>query len=218
MQDIEQKLNYRFKNKNLLRQALTHASLTGNIHKNYERLEFLGDRVLGVTIAEMLCTTFPNEPEGDLAQRFVTLVCKETVAEVVLALGLDKDIRAQDAGVIKKTNVLCDVGEAIIAAIYLDSQDIKEAQNFIKRNWESLIDRASSPHKDYKTALQEKAAALKLAAPVYTVINKTGPEHEPVYTVEVTINGYAAAGSGKGKKTAEQKAAEALYNLLDKKQ
>ena len=99
MQELEEKIGYTFKTPKLLQQALTHSSFTPDIHKNYERLEFLGDRILGVTVADMLCRAFANEPEGSLSQRFVCLVCKETVAEIVRGLGADKYIIARDMSV-----------------------------------------------------------------------------------------------------------------------
>jgi len=169
MNAIEKKLGYVFRDKRLLEQALTHSSVTSDIHRNYERLEFLGDRILGVTIAEMLYHTFGDEQEGSLAQRFVTLVCKETVADVMRSLEMEKNILAANQDVKDKDNVLCDIGEALIAAIYLDSGDMSLAQQFIKRFWLPYIDKKSQPQKDYKTFLQEKAASLHLNAPVYGV-------------------------------------------------
>ena len=155
MQELEEKIGYTFKTPKLLQQALTHSSFTPDIHKNYERLEFLGDRILGVTVADMLCRAFANEPEGSLSQRFVCLVCKETVAEIVRGLGADKYIIARDMSVVSSENVLCDIGEALIAAVYLDSGDITAAQAFVRRCWTPFIDRQSRPHKDFKTRLQE---------------------------------------------------------------
>lgn len=216
MNNLEKNIGYVFKNKNLLKQALTHSSATADIHRNYERLEFLGDRILGLTVADMLCHTFADEPEGDLAQRFVGLVCKETVAEIVRSLNIVPHIIAANLDVCDKDNVLCDVGEALIAAIYLDSGDLKIAQDFIERNWRQLIDQKSQPKKDYKTLLQEKSAQLKLNAPVYEIVEKTGPEHAPKFVVSVNV-GYAVSAYGKGssKKHAEQQAAEEMLKILD---
>lgn len=215
LQKIEEKINYTFHNQKLLRQALTHSSFTADIHENYERLEFLGDRILGVTVADMLCKTFPNEPEGNLSQRFVGLVCKDAVAEVVRELGIENFIVAANADVRDSLNVLCDVGEALIAAIYLDSGDMNIAQNFVRQNWTALIDRKSRPHKDFKTKLQEEAHHFDLNPPVYKMIKKTGSEHEPMFHVEVVFeNGKSAIGLGKNKKLAEQEAAHKMLAIL----
>ena len=212
---IEEKLGYTFHNPKLLRQALTHASFTADIHENYERLEFLGDRILGVTIAEMLCCAFPNEPEGNLSQRFVGLVCKDAVAEVVRELGVERAIVAANVDVRDSLNVLCDVGEALIAAIYLDSGDMTVAQDFIRKHWTALIDRKSRPHKDFKTKLQEEAHHFNLNPPLYRMLKKTGSEHEPLFQVEVAFdNGQSAVGTGKSKKLAEQEAAHKMLKIL----
>ncbi|MBO5441787.1 MAG: ribonuclease III [Alphaproteobacteria bacterium] len=209
--DLEERLGYQFSNKKLLEQALTHSSMTTDIHRNYERLEFLGDRILGVTIADMLCNTFKNEPEGALAQRFVCLVCKDMVAEIMKGLGVSDFIKTVNPSVKYKATVLCDVGEALIAAIYLDSGAIETAQDFVKRHWTAHIDKKSRPKKDYKTMLQEKTAAKKLPAPLYRMLKKTGPEHEPVFSVQVTVGDkFEAVGSSGTIRHAEQDAAEKM--------
>ena len=215
MEQIEQKIGYTFQNKALLQQALTHTSITSNIHRNYERLEFLGDRILGLTIANILYEMFPDEPEGNLAQRYALLVSKETVSDVVIKLDIPPYIGVQTNEIRESENVLCDIGEAIIAAIYLDSKNLSVAQNFIKNNFKSFIDTKSEPHKDYKTTLQEKAYQLGFNAPKYTLIEKKGSEHEPVFLVEVDIgNNKKQTGVGKNKKQAEQMAAERLLKIL----
>lgn len=215
MNDLEAHIGYHFKNKKLLEQALTHSSITSDIHRNYERLEFLGDRILGLTIADLLCHIFLDEPEGSLAQRFVNLVCKETVAEVVRQLKIPPYIMAANTDVCTKDNVLCDIGEALIAAIYLDSGDMQQARDFIYTNWRPFIDRKSQPKKDYKTLLQERAAILKLPAPVYEVIDKKGPEHAPIFVVQVSLDAFhLSQGQGSSKKHAEQEAASRLLDIL----
>ncbi len=215
MNKLEKSLGYKFNNKKYLQQALTHSSATSDIHENYERLEFLGDRILGLTIADILYTTFPDEPEGSLAQRFVVLVCKETVAEVVRTLDIKGYIQAINTNVNDKDSVLCDVGEALIAAIYKDSGSLDVTQDFIKRCWQPHIDKKSHPKKDYKTLLQEQAAVLKYPAPVYKVISKTGPEHAPMFVMEVSLNNdLKALGKGSSKKQAEQAAAALMLNTL----
>ncbi len=215
MQELEKKLGYTFQNKALLEQALTHSSFTSDIHRNYERLEFLGDRILGVTVAEMLEKAFPDEPEGSLAQRFVRLVCKNAVAEVMRKLGVAHFIIAGAKDARHSPGVLCDVGEAIIAAIYMDSGLMETAQDFVRRNWEELIDTRSHPHKDYKTFLQEKSAHLNLPAPVYEVVGRDGPAHEPVFVMRVSLGGkHYAEGTGPNKKQAAQAAAAKMLEEL----
>lgn len=217
MQKLQQNLNYNFKNINLLTQALTHSSHTSNIHCNYERLEFLGDRILGLTVADMLCQTFKNEPEGSLSQRFTRLVCKETVAEIAQKLEIENYIISPNPEIKNSINVLCDVGEAIIAAIYIDSKNLKNAQDFIRTNWLPLLDVKSAPQKDYKTLLQEEALKQKLNLPTYEMLEKMGPEHEPEFIIEVIVNNKKAKGLGKNKKQAEQNAAEKMLKILGAK-
>ena len=216
MEKLQQILQYRFNNLKLLQQALTHSSVTGNEHRNYERLEFLGDRVLGMTMAHLLYNMFPHDREGALAQRHVKLVRAETVAEVVKRLKIDDYIIAKDKETTQSINVLCDVGEAIIGAIYIDS-NIEEAIAFVERNWCDMIDMADTgSEKDYKTRLQEKFHALKKPVPVYEVVSKEGTEHEPIWTVKVAFNDELFAfGHGKNKKAAEQQAAQNLLTKME---
>lgn len=216
MEKLQQVLHYHFNNINLLKQALTHSSVTSNIHRNYERLEFVGDRVLGMTMAHLLYKMFPNDNEGVLARRHVKLVCAEAVAHVSLRLGLNKYIVSKEKDTAEKQNVLCDVGEAIIGAIYMDS-DIENAISYVEYHWKNLIDKDFGDTKDYKTQLQEKFHSLKLASPVYEVVEKSGTEHEPIFKIKVSLNDdIYAYGSGKNKKMAEQQAAENLLNIMRK--
>ncbi len=211
---LELGLHYHFKNKHLLHQALTHTSKTANLSENYERLEFLGDRVLGVAVAEMVYRTFDKEPEGNLSQRFMALVCKETVSEMALKLDLDKYIMAESVDVHHNDNVLCDVCEAVIGAIYLDSGSV-QAIEFVQHFWRPLIDTHTRPPKDAKTLLQEAAHEKNLSAPRYIEIGKEGAEHTPVFHMQVEIDGLEAQqGSGRNKKMAEQNAAEKMLQVL----
>ena len=214
MEQLQQILKYRFNDVRLLQQALTHSSVTGNENRNYERLEFLGDRVLGMTMAHLLFKMFPNDREGVLAQRHVKLVCADMVAKVVHGLGIEPYIQVKDKETLKSTNVLCDIGEAIIGAIYIDS-NIENAIRFVERNWRDMIDTETGSEKDFKTQLQEKFHALKLPSPVYEVVDKTGSEHEPIFTVKVAKDEQIfALGHGKNKKLAEQDAAERLLQIM----
>ena len=217
MTQLEDILQYHFNNPRLLIQALTHSSVTRNERKNYERLEFLGDRVLGMTMAHLLFKMFPKDREGQLSQRHVKLVCADAVAEVAKKLKLEDYIITKDKDSVKSVNVLCDVGEAVIGAIYIDS-DIENAIAFVERNWKDFIDQSDGgAQKDFKTSLQEKFHALHLNSPVYEVVAKEGTEHEPIFKVRIALNSEVYAyGQGKNKKAAEQQAAHNLLELMDK--
>jgi len=210
---LQEILGYKFNDEKLLNQALTHSSYTTDIHRNYERLEFLGDRVLGVAVAHMLYSKFPNEPEGNLSQRHTTLVCKETVAEVVKKLGINKFIIAENEETKNSINVLCDVGEAIIGAIYIDSS-LKNATQFVEKHWYELVEKYKNPPKDSKTLLQEIAWKMNLGNPEYVIEDKSGSEHMPIFTIAVCLGKkFKASGKGHNKKAAEQEAAK---NMLEK--
>lgn len=214
MENIEDILGYKFNNKHLLQQALTHTSITPHLAENYERLEFLGDRVLGVSVAEMLYRLFPSEPEGSLSQRFVALVCKETVAEIALELRLDHFIHAEGIDVRNNENVLCDVGEAVIGAIFLDAGSVM-AIDFVQRHWGPLINTHTTPPKDAKTTLQEFAHGHGWETPRYSEIGREGSEHDPLFLMKVNIKDHGeASGQGHNKKAAEQSAAENLLKQL----
>ena len=214
MEALENKLGYNFNDRKLLFRALTHSSVTGDLSANYERLEFLGDRVLGVAVAAMLCRLFPSEPEGNLSQRFMALVCKETVSEVALDLGLDKYIRAEGIDVKNNDNVLCDVGEAIIGAIYTDS-GCMQAIEFVEKHWGALINTHTNPPKDAKTSLQEYAHSKGWNTPKYTEVGREGTEHNPIFSMKVVVNGQdEQIGKGHNKKLAEQDAAQKMLKAL----
>ena len=214
MDKLEKILNYEFKNRKILEQALTHGSVAHGSSTNYERLEFLGDRVLGVAVADMLYKLFPNEPEGSLSQRFVALVCKETVAEVALKLGIDRFVYAEGVDVERNDNVLCDVAEAVIGAMFLDAGSEK-AIAFVQNHWEDLVHKYSKPPKDAKTALQELTHKNLWSMPEYEEVGKEGKEHDPKFFVKVSVAGQGfAVGEGHNKKAAEQDAAKKLLKEL----
>jgi len=214
MKELEDILEYRFKNRHLLKQAVTHSSKTQSLSENYERLEFLGDRVLGVAVASLLYRCFPGEPEGNLSQRFVALVCKESVSEMARKLKLDNFICAEGIDIHNNENVLCDVCEAVIGALYIDAGS-EEAISFVQKHWKPLIDTHTRPPKDAKTLLQEAAHEKGYAAPVYTEISREGSEHEPLFHMQVSIDGLKPQnGSGRNKKIAEQQAAEKMLEIL----
>ena len=212
---IAQNIGYQFKNKELLIQALTHSSITGNKHKNYERLEFLGDRVLGMTIAHLLYNTFPNDSEGSLSQCFNRLVRAETVADMACRIKLNEHLLVKEPEIAQSVNVLCDICEAVIGAIYIDS-DITKAINFVEQHWKELFNKDLTAKKDFKTSLQEKLHKMKEPFPVYEITEKTGSEHNPMFKIKVSCaDGHFAFGEGHNKKEAEQAAAEKLLKILE---
>lgn len=195
--------------------ALTHGSQSGD---NYERLEFLGDRVLGLTIAEWLYERFPREPEGQLSKRLNALVAGVTCADVARELGVVPHLRlgkqARDDGAAASDNVLGDVMEALIGATFLDAGHVA-ARDFVRRCWESRIDGQSKAPQHPKSALQEWAAAHDRRPPEYTIIDRSGPHHAPRFKISVTIGKLASAiGEGTSKQEAETAAATALLKEL----
>lgn len=215
IENLENILGYKYHNINLLKQALTHSSVSADVDKNYERLEFLGDRVLGLTIAALLYRIFPHEPEGSLSQRHTALVCKETVAMIAKRLELDKYMTVANEEIRDNENVLCDVCEAVIGSIYIDS-DCDRAIEFVNVHWKDLIDKNMAPPKDAKTKLQEVAHAKGHGVPVYKLEARKGSEHEPIFYISVEIVGLEPEkGEGKNKKLAEQAAAAKMLKKLE---
>lgn len=199
----------------LYTRALTHPS-----HKadDYQRLEFLGDRVLGLTIAEWLYQLFPDEPEGKLSRRFNALVAGDTCAVVARAIGVATHLRlgkqARDDGAAASDNVLGDAMEALIGALYMEG-GLAAAGGFIRRAWGELVTAQSTAPKHPKSSLQEWAAAHSRRAPVYTLANRAGPHHSPRFTVTVTIHGAGeASADGSSKQEAETAAAIKLLETL----
>jgi len=204
------RLGYRFADRALLRRALTHSSSQAK-RGDYERLEFLGDRVLGLVIADYLFAAHPEASEGDLSARHSGLVRGETCAEAGLALGLDQIIETgageRSKGLNLNATVVGDVMEALIAAIYLDG-GLEAARGFVLRNWQGFLAAPRTAEKDAKTFLQEWALARALPIPAYRLVSREGPEHEPVFVIRVDVAGKEpASGSGRSKRAAEQDAA-----------
>ena len=196
-------------------QALTHGSAQSS---NYERLEFLGDRVLGLIIADWLYGRFPGEPEGKLSRRFNALVSGETCAEVARAAGVPPHMvlgkQARDDGAADSDNVLGDVMEALIGALYLEG-GFDEARALVHRLWGERVDTQVSAPKHPKSALQEWAAANKRKPPEYATTDRSGPHHALRFTVTVSIKGAGeASASGGSKQEAETAAAKALLDKL----
>jgi ribonuclease-3 len=210
-------LGYSFRNTALLGLALTHPSL-GKTTSN-QRLEFLGDAVLGLVITEMLYQLYPNEQEGELARRLASLVRGETLTAIAgeLKLGDGLQLSASEAasGGRGAASNLEDALEAIIGAIYLDG-GLEAARNFILPHWKSRADNVVTPPKDPKTALQEWAQGRSLSVPSYVVIEQSGPAHAPQFTVEATVEGHAPQrATGANKRAAEQEAAKKLLAILE---
>lgn len=211
---LEMAIGHEFAEKERLDRALTHASARNVKGANYERLEFLGDRVLGLCIAELLFTTFGSAAEGELSVRLNQLVSAETCAQVADELELHLFIRT-GADVKKLTgkrmlNVRADVVESLIAALYLDG-GLEVARSFILKYWEGRAVRADGARRDAKTELQEWAHAKFGVTPVYRVEERSGPDHDPRFTVTVEVAGAAPEiGIDRSKRAAEQVAATRL--------
>ena len=220
LDQLQEILGHRFEDIDLARQALTHRSTASAPYGHgYERLEFLGDRVLGLVIAHMLYDRYPDEPEGNMSVRQSGLVRKETLAEIAVELELGAHIHLSSgedvSGTRDRPSVLADIVEALIGALYLDG-GIGPSAAFIERHWGARIKAQRTPPRDAKTRLQEWALARGLPLPSYRTLSHEGPAHEPEITVELTVEGEipttAAAGS---KRSAQQLAAEALLARLE---
>lgn len=216
---LESRIGYVFSNRDLLVRALTHASIVGvsgkpPLGQTYERLEFLGDRVLGLVIADMLMAAFPDESEGDLSRRLARLVNAETCTRVATDLHLDDYIRTADGldriGRRAANGIRADVCEALIGAVYRDA-GFSSAAAVVEKLWQVRIQSMSGPMRDAKTELQEWAHKRGLKTPRYEVASVSGPDHDPDFVVSVVIDQIAGEqGSGKSKREAEQAAARAI--------
>jgi ribonuclease III len=210
---IEARLGYQFEDANLLGAALTHGSI-GRRSMDYQRLEFLGDRVLGLAVAHALYDQHNADAEGQLAMRLSSLVRGEQCAAVGEALGLEEFIivgaTEKIKGVQRTRSILGDVVEALIGAIYLDAGwDV--ARDFVLRHWEPLIAQGSTAEKDAKTFLQEWALARSFSLPRYEVVSRTGPDHRPEFTVALSVGKLdRIEGRGANKQSAEMDAARNL--------
>lgn len=199
----------------LFESALTHSSSRG---ANYERLEFLGDRVLGLVIARWLYERFPGEPEGKLSQRYNMLVARETCGEIGRSLGIPEVVRlgkqAREDGASRSDNVIGDVVEALIGAIFLEG-GLDPAESLVRRAWAPMIEEQRAAPKHPKSALQEFAAARNLPNPLYEVVSRSGAHHNPRFVVRVSLrNSAEAEAEGSSKQDAETAAAKALLEKL----
>ena len=211
LDEITERLGYRFRNHALLNEALTHGS-TQKHKGDYQRLEFLGDRVLGLLIAEHLFRAHPGDEEGQLTHVLSSLVRSEACSEAGDTIGLSDLVIIGSGERAKGMNlnrtVLGDAMEALVDAIYLDS-GLDEARAFVLRCWQSQLKAPKLAAKDSKTFLQEWALARALPIPAYRIISREGPEHEPVFVVSVEVKDRPPAeGTAKAKRAAEMDAAE----------
>jgi len=215
---VSRALEYHPKDLSLFEVAVTHSSAQGS---NYERLEFLGDRVIGLLVAHWLYERFPSEPEGKLSRRFNSLVARETCADIGRELGLPALIRlgkqARGDGANWSDNVVGDVVEALAGALFVDG-GLEPAERFVRRSWAPLIEEQRKAPKHPKSALQELAAAKGLPNPEYEVTRRSGAHHSPHFSVRVSIPDLGSAeGEGASKQEAETAAAAALLESLTQK-
>ena len=214
---LEERIGYRFKDLALRDSALTHISaLKGarNRAASYQRLEFLGDHVLGLVISDLLYRTFPKADEGELSRRLADLVRKETCAEIAVSIELGSAIHLgsseANAGARKRPAILADVCEALIGAVYIDG-GYPAAETLVQKLWEVRMQATAPPERDPKTVLQEWAQGRGLPTPIYQEVGRTGPDHAPVFRVAVQLPNFAPAeGTARSKRAAEQLAAATM--------
>ena len=228
--EIEATLGYRFREPALLEEALTHASsvrraLPGReppLRRSYQRLEFLGDRVLGLVIAHLMIERFPEDGEGALTHRLAELVKKDTLLRVAQAIGLGRWLQvaarefghAAAGGGSPKPAMLADCCEALIGALYLDG-GLEAASSFVRAHWEPLVEAVQLPPRDAKMALQEWAQGRGIERPTYRVVATDGPPHATTFTVEVSVAGVPPLeGVGSTKRGAERAAADLMLRRL----
>jgi ribonuclease-3 len=213
------RIGHQFREPDLLMRAVTHASISSVTRPDNQRLEFLGDRVLGLAMAEALLRADPQASEGQLAPRYNALVRKETCADVAREIGLGDVLKLgrseMMSGGRRKDALLGDALEAVIAAVYMDA-GFEAAQAVVLGLWGDRIAAVEADSRDAKTALQEWAQARGLPPPVYVEQGRTGPDHQPVFTVEVRLeNGAVERAAAGTKRQAEQAAAKALLARME---
>lgn len=212
------RIGYSFENPELLTRAMTHASVSAPTRPDNERLEFLGDRVLGLVMAQAVFEADRAAEEGQLAPRYNALVRREACAEVAREIDLGAALRLgrseMKSGGRRKMALLANAMEAVIAAVYLDS-NFETASEVVLRLWGDRIDSVEEDARDPKTTLQEWAQARKLEPPKYTELSRTGPDHAPVFTIEARLeNGESATATAGSKRQAEQDAARKLLSAV----
>jgi ribonuclease-3 len=221
-EELEEKIGYFFRNRELLKKALTHKSFSfeKDRKENYEVLEFLGDAVIGLIVSEELIKRFPTKSEGELSQIRAYLVSEPSLSELAKTVDLGSYIYLGKgehlSGGRKKSSILCDVFESLFGAIHLDS-DFETARevfrkNFLNKMWE-ILEKAVT-YKDFKSLLQEVTQKEFKVVPEYRVIKSEGPEHEKIFTVECRVKDLKTVSAGKSKKSAEQQAAKEMLKVL----
>jgi ribonuclease-3 len=216
---LQKQLNYEFSESIYIKKALTHSSAHHeSAGLDYERLEFLGDRIVNLVVADLLFKAFRDEKEGPLAKRHTALVRTETLAEIAKELNLGDFVILSDAerksGGSENDNILADLTEAVTAAIYLDG-GFNAAETFFSAALGDRLHKMAEPPRDSKTALQEWSQAQNLGLPIYEVVGQSGPDHSPEFTVEVTLSGQPSQrASSTSKKRAEKDAAQAMLNIV----
>ena len=225
IKDLEAAIGYRFKNITLLQNALTHSSYANERWHNSllsnERLEFLGDAILGMTVAKYLYQTFPDRPEGELTRMRADMVCEQTLAKVAARIDLGKHLLLgngeEQGGGRTRNSILADAVESVIAASFLDG-GMEAAQRFIDQFILVEVPVKKLHNADYKTALQELIQQKKNQVLTYTLVGESGPDHDKQFDVEVRLNSQViGTGSGTSKKRAEQAAAHAALEKLSAK-
>lgn len=219
LQAFEAKIGYKFRRGELLVRAVTHSSIGSVTRPDNQRLEFLGDRVLGLVMAEAMLAADKQATEGQLAPRFNALVRKETCAEVAREVGLGDVLKLGRSEMLtggrRKETLLGDAMEAVIAAVYLDG-GFEAAKSLVLRLWGTRVNEAEARVYNPKSALQELTQGLGLGLPLYLEVGRSGPDHKPVFTVEVRLeNGLMARAEAAGKRAAETAAAEALLAQME---
>lgn len=215
---FEARIGHSFRRSELLLRAVTHSSVSSPSRQDNQRLEFLGDRVLGLVMAEVLLSKDKGATEGQLAPRFNALVRKETCADVARQIGLGEVLKLGRSEMLsggrRKEALLGDAMEAVIAAVFLDG-GIEAARNLILTHWGKRIDKVESDARDAKTSLQEWAQARAQQPPSYREIRRSGPDHAPVFTIAVQLqSGETAEATAGSKRQAEQAAAKLLLDRL----
>lgn len=214
---LEERIGYRFKDRAALELALAHiSSVKGEAPRlrSYQRLEFLGDHVLGSVVSHMLYLAFPEAEEGELSRRLAELVREETCAEVAADMNLGAHIRLgpgeSQAGTAKRRAILADVAESVVAAVFLDG-GYDAAEELVERYWRARLETPRRPLRDAKTVLQEWAQGRGLPPPIYKDVARSGPDHAPRFTVAVELPGLDTAEAVGASKQAAQKAAAAAF-------
>jgi len=212
---LQDRIGHKFADQSMLKRALTHSSLAATSKLgDLERLEFLGDRVLGLMTAEALWRKYPKMREGDMAPRFNALVRKETCAKAALAFGIDGLIKMsaqeEESGGRRKKAILGDACEALLGALYIDG-GLEAAQKAFDLYWTPNLETLSKRHRDAKTTLQEWSQERGLGPPKYETVNAEGPAHAPAFTIDVNVPGFVAVrGEGQSKRAAQMAAAAAF--------